>query len=388
MSAKQKLYYVLDSRFPTEKAYGYQSARMVCEYERLGFDGLVLAPSTENKITQKPNVFYGFDHDIKVKYIKVFPNKFNSKLAFFCRQIVFVVKLFFLKFSQGSVVVTRSPFVAFVLSTKKVKVFYECHDWFVKNSGFYVWLVRNVHKIVVTNSFIKERFVKNGFVSERVLVAPNGVDEDIFNIKLDKDVARNELVLKNIVNPDLWEKGKYFLLYTGSLKTKGVEKGVGPILNAMSYLDDSFHFIAVGGNLEDVDFYKNESKKIGVSQKVTFLNRVDQSTMALFQCACDIMLMPFPRLAHYEYFMSPLKMFEYMCSERPIIASDLPSIKEILNEDSAFFVKSDDVKDLFKTILYVINNPQAALQKSQNAMMEIKKYTWSKRAEGIVQDII
>ena len=42
-------------------------------------------------------------------------------------------------------------------------------------------------------------------------------------------------------------------------------------------------------------------------------------------------------------FMSPLKIFEYMSHKKAIIASDLPVIREVLNERNSVLVKSDDI---------------------------------------------
>ena len=44
--------------------------------------------------------------------------------------------------------------------------------------------------------------------------------------------------------------------------------------------------------------------------------------------------------------ISPIKIFEYMASKKPIIDSNLPSIREILNENNAILVNSDNSEDL------------------------------------------
>ena len=44
--------------------------------------------------------------------------------------------------------------------------------------------------------------------------------------------------------------------------------------------------------------------------------------------------------------MSPLKMFEYMAAARPIVASDLPALREVLNENNALLIPPDNATAL------------------------------------------
>ena len=60
---------------------------------------------------------------------------------------------------------------------------------------------------------------------------------------------------------------------------------------------------------------------------------------------------------------SPMKMFEYMASKRPIIASNLSSLREILNKDNSILVSPDSPRDIFDgiKIVWIIRNYQIRL---------------------------
>jgi len=90
---------------------------------------------------------------------------------------------------------------------------------------------------------------------------------------------------------------------------------------------------------------------------------------------------------HYRFFMSPLKMFEYMASRRPIVATDLPSIREVLSESSAVLVPPGNTEKLKEAIKYLIDNPEAGKKLADNAFQKVQEYTWDKRAEKIVDFI-
>ncbi len=85
--------------------------------------------------------------------------------------------------------------------------------------------------------------------------------------------------------------------------------------------------------------------------------------------------------------MSPMKMFEYMASQRPIIASDLPAIKEILNPDNAFLIKSDSSISLAQSIEKILQNKILADRILKRAYQDIKQYTWQKRVKNIINFI-
>jgi len=145
--------------------------------------------------------------------------------------------------------------------------------------------------------------------------------------------------------------------------------------------------LAIGGDDRDTQYYKKIAADLEVDQKTSFLSRKNQKELALFQKTADILLMPFPRKAHYEYFMTPIKMFEYMTSKRPIIASDLPSIREILNDKNCLFCRPGDFRDLADKIILLLNNKELARRISNQAYKDVQKYTWEKRAERILNFI-
>lgn len=86
-------------------------------------------------------------------------------------------------------------------------------------------------------------------------------------------------------------------------------------------------------------------------------------------------------------YTSPLKLFEYMASGKPIIASDLPSSREVLTENMAHFFRPDDPESLTNTINEVITNISEADKRARQAFVEVAQYSWASRAQKIVEFI-
>ena len=87
-------------------------------------------------------------------------------------------------------------------------------------------------------------------------------------------------------------------------------------------------------------------------------------------------------------------MFEYMASGRPIIATDLPSIREVLNDSSAssgrgnaIIVKPDNPEDLARGIKTALENKELVNKISAQAFEDVNKYTWEKRTGDILNFI-
>lgn len=386
LAAPQEIYYVLSARMPTEKAYGNQTAVTCQELARLGARVELWAPKRANPITTSVHEYYGlkkyFITQLLPSHEFLFVKRISKRLGYYVDAIAFLLYLAFRTLPEGASVMVRKPEVAWLMKTKGLHVVYECHDWFGKFARIELALLRGVDRIVVTNSFIRQRFIEKGFDEKVLTVLPNAVDLSIFARDESKEEARHKLDLGKQI-PNLAEKK--LLLYTGSLRTMQVDKGVSDILRALVLIrEQSVFFCAVGGSPEDIAHYERMAGDLGVADRVRFLPRASKNDLALFQRASDILLMPFPKKAHYEYFMSPLKTFEYMASGRPIIASTLPSILEVLGKDSALFCEPENPADLAEKIKQLLADPELSARLALGARRDVGKYDLTERAKQLL----
>jgi len=168
------------------------------------------------------------------------------------------------------------------------------------------------------------------------------------------------------------------------LKTLGMEKGIDTMLIALAHLKKNISLLLVGGSDSDIQFYKNLADSLGVLSRVRFVGKVSHNEIPTYLKACDVLVAPFPENEHYSYFMSPLKIFEYMASKRPMVVSDLPSIREVLSENNAMLVTPGNAEALTLGIEQVLGNASLAEKLSGNAFSNSVQYTWEKRAHAIL----
>ena len=85
---------------------------------------------------------------------------------------------------------------------------------------------------------------------------------------------------------------------------------------------------------------------------------------------------------------SPMKLFEYMAAGRPVIASDLEPLKEILvHMENSLIVEAGDGESLAEAIRQLVDDDLLARRLAETARDEVASYTWSARAEILLRAI-
>ncbi|RJP48014.1 MAG: glycosyltransferase [Anaerolineaceae bacterium] len=217
------------------------------------------------------------------------------------------------------------------------------------------------------------------FKPDEAVIAPNGVDLERFASLPDPVTARQKLGLPAIST----------VICTGHLYTG---RGAELFLSLAKELPKA-HFVWVGGRSEDVIAWKRraDAKKI---PNVTFTGFVPNTQIPLYQVAADILLMPYGRTImgssgseNSASIASPMKMFEYMAAERAIVTSDLPVIREVLNEKNAVFCDPDDLASWKSALENLLNNASKRMLLGEQAGKDANGYTWLARAEKILKGL-
>jgi glycosyltransferase involved in cell wall biosynthesis len=173
-------------------------------------------------------------------------------------------------------------------------------------------------------------------------------------------------------------------LYPG----KGMEV-VLPLAKALPDVD--FHI--VGGSEHDIAYWQ---QRAGQRANVHFHGHVPPAECDSYRCRMDVLLAPLQRQVYYVMarrtasdiapWTSPLKLFEYMAAGKPMIASDLPVLREVLEHNvNALLVPPDDVDAWAKTVRFLADHPDESMRLGQRARHDLEtRFTWDKRAEAIL----
>jgi len=118
--------------------------------------------------------------------------------------------------------------------------------------------------------------------------------------------------------------------------------------------------------------------------RVTFAGQVEPPRVAALLRQADVLVLPNAPGRVSAAYTSPLKLFEYMASGRPIVASDLPALREILQpEVNAVLVEAGSAGALAAGLAGVIGDPARASRLAAQARDDVREWTWDKRAGRI-----
>lgn len=353
-----KISYLTSVRFPNEKANGIQIAK-VCE--SLAAEGVQLTlfiPGRKTQINESPYEYYGVTNNFSIEVKKVFDLIKLGRVGFVLSQVLFGLRT--LISTKNTIIISQDEWVLIWHVLMGRKCVYEVHNG---RTNIATRVVSSKSELLVANSNGTKRFyVDRGVLDEKIIVCPNGVDLKRFDTNLLQEEARELVGLP---------KEKKIILYTGHLYDW---KGTDTLARSIDMLPPDIIIVFVGGTEEDIEEFRIKFK----NPRIYFLGHKPNPKIPLYLKAADILVLPNNKIGESEKFTSPMKLFEYLAVGKPIVASDLPSIREILNEENAFFFTPGDRVSLANVIKFIISQPELSIEKAHQAKIDAKKYTWNR----------
>jgi glycosyltransferase involved in cell wall biosynthesis len=381
-----KILYIANVRLPTEKAHGIQIMNMCEAFGRQGADVNLIIPWRFNRIKDDPFEYYGAEKNFKITKIPSIDSVKLGKIGFWIQSFSFAkIVLLYLFFSaiggsafgrkKADIIYSRDELPLFILSFFKKNLFWEIHNS-VFNFAVKI-ILKKCKGIVAISRGLKDFYVEKGIRTDKFLIAPDGVDVEKFKIQISKFKAREKLNLP----PD-----KKIILYTGHLYEW---KGAATLLEAAREFQipnsefQNIIFIFVGGTKKDEENFRQRA--VGLNNVIIVGHRPHRE-IPYWLKAADVLILPNSAKEKISgLYTSPLKLFEYMASGVPIVASDLPSIREVLtHEENAILITPDSPERLAEEIKNVLQNHDFTDKISKQAYSDVEKYTWEKRAEKIL----
>lgn len=369
-----KILSIQNARIPTEKAHGIQIMKMCEAFASQGVEvGLVL-PKRFNSINQDPFEYYGVERIFTIKKLPCLDlipfDKYLGRFAFWVEVITFSFSaLFYVFLRKPNIIYTRNDFFS-PFSPLLRNLFFEIHGI---SHQIFLPFFKKITGIIAISKHLKDSLSQKGIPEEKILVAPSGVDLEKFNIKETQEDCRRKLSLP---------LDKKVVLYAGHLYEW---KGADILAKASQYLDSNSVVVLVGGTKRDIEEFRIKNQEL---RNILIVGHKPHPEIPYWLKAAEVLVLPsLDRDIREKYWTSPLKLFEYMGAKRPIVASDLPSIKEILNENNAVLVKPDDPEDLAKGIKEVLQNQGLANRLVVQAFSDVQSYTWKRRAKNILEFI-
>jgi glycosyltransferase involved in cell wall biosynthesis len=362
-----KLHYIANVRLPTEKAHGVQIMKTCEAFVRSGATVELVVPARHTPIKEDAFTYYEVENIFSIRKLPVLDLIFLGRVGFWIESISFALFALLYSLSKQGVIYSRDELPLYLISFFKKNIVWESH------TGRYNFLARRLlrvcSQVVVISDGLKRLYESKGRHT-KIVVAPDGIELAAFAHPESAATARTRLGLPI---------DQKIALYIGRLDGW---KGTDTLLNTAQYLSGTIRVVIIGG--EEAQVKKLRAKY----PQVIFVGFRPYRELADNQAAADVLVLPNTGKDEISaQFTSPMKLFSYMAAGKPIIASDLPSLREVLNEQSAFFATPDDPMSFARAIEQAIGDQGAASRVAEKAHADVASYTWEERTKKILAAI-
>jgi len=209
----------------------------------------------------------------------------------------------------------------------------------------------------------------------QVVLAPSGVDLERFENLPDAQSARSRLKLASG-----WTVVCSGHMYAG--------RGMQLFADLAGRMPD-VNFLWAGGTSQDVETWRLQMSAGGL-KNVTLTGFIPNSELPLYQAAADVLLIPYSRSftnsggENIADVSSPMKIFEYMAAGRVIVGSDLPVLREVLNESNAVLCTPEDAHTWEQALRSLQTDAGRGQALAEQARRDVEKYSWEERCKLIL----
>ncbi len=237
--------------------------------------------------------------------------------------------------------------------------------------------------LIVTPSMVTRDYLQTrGVPSEKIRVIPNGVDLSIFTYS-----ARQEGIDDSISN-STQIPNCFRLLYFGTLSAwQGVNLAIEAL--ALANHDLPTELIIIGqGRSQQLVALRKLAQKLNVQEQLTILETMSQVQLVQHIHQADAIVAPLtPNDRNLVQGCCPLKVLEGMATGTPVIASDMPVVRELGTDGEHFLlVQPGSAKAIKDALLRLIQEPELAPRLAIAARKRIEKYyTWQQAGAALVE---
>lgn len=275
----------------------------------------------------------------------------------------------------------------FLKGSSKPKIIYDAHEYTIEE-------VPNASRLKKTFLKYMERFLMKKCVLS--IMVSDAIAEEVTRLH---GLREKPLVIRNVAN--FWgvypavcmEKrnefykelgvpdGTFIMMYHGMItENRGIEK----IIALLPKVNNAIAVILGNGQCEYINRLKALVNNLGVGNRIIFRNAVPIEELWKYVGAADVGLFIAPNVCKSYYYSLPNKLFENIQSTTPLLVSDFPEMKKIVEGYKVgLCCNQDDMEDIIRKIELLQNNRELLLQLKENAVNAKEELCWEKESQKL-----
>lgn len=344
MTLNKKIKYITYQSFPSNKANTLQTFDNIKYMIKKGFNVDLIFPLREIKSSDDIKVlakYYDFPKNLSVNGRK---HKYPFGKSHYFEKILYVIshflwareecKRYSFKNDEETLFFTRSEWIFYNLSKKKLNVTLECHQlskirkFNIKRSIKY----KNA-KIIFLNDQLAVDSNIDSLNKKKVISVQNGVDPDLFSKDIDKNPGQ--------------------IIFVGNLTRFNQNRNLEFIIDCFknTNLNKKYFLKIIGGPSSEVSRLKQYVIEIGLEGRVFIEDRKDRKLAILeIQKSQFGLLINSSKNEHSVRYTSPLKYFEYIYGGLKVLAVDFESHRNLPFSDNIEFFDENNEESFIKSL--------------------------------------
>lgn len=229
--------------------------------------------------------------------------------------------------------------------------------------------------VAVTDGIKRQLIAEYGVAEQAVHIIGNGVNTEFFRPRPSAE-ARGRLGLETrgpivgfVGNLHRWQGTEYLIEATPA------------IINAVPGAE--IHVVGDGVARESLE---RSATQLGVRDRVVFHGQVPYGDVPDFIAACDVLVAPLVPKPTGDSGYSPLKLFEYLASGRPVVASRLEGLEVVEREGLGRLVPPGDADALARAVIELLTDDRARAEMGDQARaIALERFGWDRASERTIE---
>ncbi len=272
------------------------------------------------------------------------------------------------------------PFVVVFGKIKKAKIYYDSRELFgylagLKKRKVVQQLLRWIEKICINKV---DKIITTGEMDAKFLEKEYSVKNTV--------VIRNLPIFKIIDKPFDFRKfyhlnkSQKIILYQGVILHG---RGLRIIFDVIKDFKDCVLIIIGGG--EHKKFYEQLAVEKNISDKVIFMGKIDQKDLFEYTAGADVGLALIENISLSYYYALPNKMFEYILTGVPVLASNFPQMKQVIDEFKVgLYVDPENLEEVSSALRKLLYDTEFINQVKNKSKSAAEELNWDKEIQKLI----